>query len=197
MNSFRSKAKQAKYIVYFVMRSLLITIFCFMSLICFIFLLYFGDLLLSTNKGTYKNPLFAAYVIVSPSMVPTIKINDAIIVKRVSDDKYKIGDVITFESKDINYNGKTVTHRIVDKKQYTSKESLYTTKGDNNKVIDASRVKTDAIYGKVIFKIPAVGKLSVIASSPANFFISLLIPTILLIIYDMTRIFVMMSKRKI
>lgn len=197
MNSIHSKMKQIKYLLCFVARSLLITVFIFMSLISVVFLFYYGDLLISVNRGEAKSPLFGAYVIVSPSMVPTIKINDAIIIKRVDNDRYQVGDIITFLSTDMNYSGKAVTHRIVDKKEYTSEESLYTTKGDNNNVVDATLVPTKNIYGKVLFKIPAVGKLQRFVSSPANFFLSLLIPTILMLIYDLTRIFVMMSKRKV
>ena len=93
--------------------------------------------------------------------------------------------------------GKAVTHRIVDKRDYIAGESLYKTKGDNNIVSDANLVKTEAIYGKVLFKIPSIGKLEKLVASPVNFLLSLLIPATLLLVYDMTRIFVMMSKRKI
>ncbi len=196
MTSYRRKMKQTKYLLYFVTRSLLITVFCFLSILCVFFAAYFGDLLIAKSKGNYRSPLFGAYIIVSPSMVPTIKTNDAIIIKRIDNDKYKIGDVITFSSKDANYYGKAVTHRIVEKENYSSDESIYKTKGDNNNVVDMAPVKTNDIYGKVLFKIPAVGKLQAISATPANFFISLLIPTLIFMIYDMTRIFVLMSKRK-
>lgn len=197
MSGFRSKMKQVKYLVYFVTRSFLITILCFMSLICLASVIYFGDMFASISKGIYKNPLFGAYVIVSPSMVPTIKIDDAIVIKRVDNDKYKVGDIITFSSMDNNYLGKAVTHRIVDKKNYTSGESIYTTKGDNNAVVDATQVKTSDIYGKVLFKIPAVGTLEKLVARPSNFFLSLLIPTVIFIVYEMMRIVFMMSKRKV
>ena len=109
----------------------------------------------------------------------------------------KVGDIITFSSMDNNYLGKAVTHRIVDKKNYTSGESIYTTKGDNNAVVDATRVKTSDIYGKVLFKIPAVGTLEKLVARPSNFFLSLLIPTVIFIVYEMMRIVFMMSKRKV
>lgn len=196
MNSFRKKAKQIKYITSFVMRSLLITILCFMSLISLVFAIYYGDLLISTKNGITNNPLFGAYIIVSPSMVPTININDAIVIKRMDHDKYKIGDIITFTSADVNYSGKKVTHRIIEKKKYSNEKSLYKTKGDNNNIADSNLVNTSDIYGKVLFKIPGVGKLQSLVASPTNFFLSLLIPAFAVLLYDMTRIFTMMSKRK-
>lgn len=192
-----SKLKTIKFFAYFITRSLLITILCFMSLIGVVFLFYCGDLLLADSQGKQNNPLFGAYVIVSPSMVPTIKINDAIIIKRLDHDEYKVGDVITFSSEAENYRGKAVTHRIVNKKNYSDSESVYTTKGDNNDMVDIAPVKTSAIYGKVLFKIPAVGKLEYMVDGPANFFLSLLIPVCLFVVYDISRIFIMMTKRKV
>ena len=196
MNSFYKKMKQTKYLFYFVARSLMIAILFFMSFIGLAFFLYFGDLLISAKNGVTKNPLFGAYVVVSPSMVPTIKIDDAIIIKRVDNDKYKVGDIITFSSTDENYTGQAVTHRIVNKRVSKDNKSLYTTKGDNNNIADPALVKTDAIYGKVLFKIPAAGKVQGLVSTPSHFFLSLLIPALLLLVYDTSRIFVLMSKRR-
>ena len=129
-------------------------------------------------------------------MVPTIKIDDAIVVKRVDNDKYKVGDIITFASKDTNYEGLAVTHRIVEKHKLDDKTSVYTTKGDNNQVIDPVSVKTDAIYGKVLFKVPKVGKIQEFFSHPANYLYCLLIPAVIFISYDVTKIFIMITKKK-
>lgn len=188
--------RDIRYASYFVVRSFLIAILCTMTLTSIAFLLYFGDMLLSVKEGNYKNPLFGAYVIVSPSMVPTIKINDAIVIKRIDNDKYKVGDIITFSSEDVNYQGKAVTHRIVDKKNYSSNQSIYTTKGDNNLVVDPANVKTSAIYGKVLFKLPGIGYAQSYLSKPINFFLCILIPAIIFIIYDLSRIYFMMYKRR-
>ena len=185
-----------KYISYFVVRSFLIAILCTMTLSGFAFILYFGDMLISAKEGNFKNPLFGAYVIVSPSMVPTIKINDAIVIKGVDNDKYEVGDIITFSSSIKNYEGEAVTHRIVGKEKKTADESVYTTKGDNNLVVDPANVKTNAIYGKVLFKVPAIGYAQSYLSKPINFFLCLLIPAIIFIVYDLSRIYFMMYFRR-
>ena len=41
-----------------------------------------------------------------------------------------------------------------------------------------------------------IGKLQALGATPANYLLSLLIPAIIFIVYDLTRIAVMMSKRK-
>ena len=179
------------YMSHFVLRAFLIAFLCLLLGFGLIVLIYLGDMLV---KG--DSPLFSTYVIVTPSMVPTIKIDDAIVVKRVDNDKYKVGDIITFKSKDSNYEGLAVTHRIVEKHSISDKTSVYTTKGDNNKVIDPVSVKTDAIYGKVLFKVPYVGKVQDFLSHPANYLYCLLIPAIVFVLYDVMKIFMMITKKK-
>ena len=188
-----------KNILYFcriVTRSFFIAILCFMLIPGFLFFIYMGDLLLFSNNSQMKNPLFGAYVIVSPSMVPTINVNDIIVVKRINNDRYNIGDIISFSSSDMNYNGLTITHRIVDKKNISYGNSIYTTKGDNNYLNDPSKVLTSHIYGKVLFKIPKMGYVRSIFSSPINYFICLLIPAFLFILYEILRISIFLIKRK-
>jgi len=185
-----------KFLAHLITKSFLLAIFCFLLIICILLICYFGDLFFNVKSGNYKNPLFNAYVIVSPSMVPSIKINDAIIVKRIDNDDYNVGDVITFSSVDTKYEGLTVTHRIVDKENINDKKSIYTTKGDNNLANDPASVLTDSIYGRVILKIPAIGYVQKFLYKPINFFICILIPTVLVLAYDFFRIFNMMSKRK-
>ena len=179
----------------FVIRSFFISILC---LLCFIFVfivIYFGDRLLNVGNDKFTSPLFSTYVIVSPSMVPTIGINDAIVVKRMDNDKYNIGDIITFSSSDINYMGLTITHRIVNKENVTASESIYTTKGDNNPIEDPAYVKTDAIYGKVLFKIPYIGNLKTFFSKPINYFLCLIVPSIIFIVYECIRVLLTFQKK--
>ena len=187
--------KNTSYLSKLVVKSFLIAVLCVVGFSALIFSCYYVDLLVNVKKGNEKNPLFGAYVIVSPSMVPTIKVNDAIVIKRIDDDKYNVGDIITFNSSDVRYNGLTVTHRIVDKQEASVKSSIYTTKGDNNPVIDPTAVRTDAIYGKVLFKIPKLGYFQNFISKPSNFFICILVPALIVLIYDGFRIFKSFSRR--
>lgn len=187
--------KNTSYLSKLVVKSFLIAVLCVVGFSALIFSCYYVDLLVNVKNGNEKNPLFGAYVIVSPSMVPTIKVNDAIVIKRIDDDKYNVGDIITFNSSDVRYNGLTVTHRIVDKQEASVKSSIYTTKGDNNPVIDPTAVRTDAIYGKVLFKIPKLGYFQNFISKPSNFFICILVPALIVLIYDGFRIFKSFSRR--
>lgn len=178
------KIQNIHYLSRFITRALLLAIlipgiFIFILLSC-----YLVDLAVNQNNNKLSKPLFGAYIIVSQSMIPTINVNDGIIIKRIDHDKYRIGDIITFSSADINYKGLTITHRVIDKSKQTNNNSLYMTKGDHNKVRDPVGVETDSIYGRVMFRIPKIGYLKTFFSKPSNFFICILIPSIILLLFD-------------
>ena len=89
------------------------------------------------------------YAVISGSMQPELKIGDVIVVKHVSNNELNVGDIISFRKDD-----SIITHRISEKSI-----NGYTTKGDFNNVEDSGKVKYEDIEGKVIFKIPYIGKI--------------------------------------
>lgn len=190
-NSFLYKFK---YLSYFVTRAFLFAIISLIIIFALLCAVYFGDLFINVKKGNYNSPLFNGYVIVSQSMVPTININDAIIVKR-DNDNYNIGDIISFFSTEYDKNGIIVTHRVIDKIN-NSNGSIYTTKGDNNPVPDYNKVNTSDVFGKVLFVIPKLGYYQEFLSKPSNFILCLLVPITVVVIYDIYRIFKSYNKLK-
>ena len=76
-------------------------------------LAYFIDI--KRRAANVESPLYGAYVIVSGSMEPIIKVRDAIITRRVeSIDDIAKGDVVTYRAMDESYYGILITHRVVD-----------------------------------------------------------------------------------
>ena len=92
---------------------ILYAIFVVLIVAGFMIAWYFVDTTSNIKNGIHKPPIFGAYVIISPSMHPTIKVEDVIVIKRKKNNEYKVGDIITFESTDPRYFGVVVTHRIV------------------------------------------------------------------------------------
>ena len=177
-------------------KSFVIMIFVFFIIIALFVTGYFLDLFINVRSGNYTHPLFSGYVIVSKSMVPTININDAIVVKRENNDKYVVGDVITFQSEENNYEGYPITHRIIEKEEVDENQSSYITKGDNNAIVDPERVNTSDIYGRVMFVIPKLGYFKNFLARPSNFLLCVLIPSLSVFIYDFSRIFNVINKRE-
>lgn len=150
--------------------------------------------LISLKMGNSKYPLFGAYVIVSQSMVPTINVDDAVVIKRTDPSKLKKGDIITFSSSDARYFGYTITHRISDVENDYSGNFVFRTKGDNNNSIDNAPVLSDNILGKVIFIIPYLGKIQKFLMKPYGWFLLVIVPIVLFGLYDVISIY---RKRRI
>lgn len=178
---------KVKYICHFIARAFLYAVFTFFIIFALFMTVYFGDLFYNFSNGNNKLPLFNAYVIVSPSMVPTIMVNDAIVVKREEGLQLDIGDIITFSSADPSYPGLTVTHRIVGKQMSQSGEYIFRTKGDNNNIEDPSLVDEGSVYGKVILKIPKLGYIRNFLLTSYGFIICIVIPSVSIIVLDIVK----------
>lgn len=111
----------------------------------------------SKSEKVYDVIKFRSYVIVTPSMKPTINPGDMILVKKTDIDKLEKGDIITFNKDNI-----VATHRIEE----IDGDSI-TTKGDNNNLEDTPINKSDVI-GRFVFSIPKIGYIISFAISPVG-----------------------------
>lgn len=149
---------------------------------------YFISIKIYEAKGDNYKPPIALYSIISKSMVPNINVYDVVVDKRVNSiDEIKANDVITFISKSpMSYNY-IVTHRIIDISKTLDGIALLT-KGDNNKVADEALVYEDQILGKMIFKLPKLGKIQTFLAYKGGWIIMVILPAMGVIITDIVRI---------
>ena len=173
-----------KYILHFVVQTILYAIIVLFLIVAFFLVIYFVDLVYNVKSGNNKKPLFDAFIIISPSMVPTIKINDAIIIRREDGEYLDIGDIITFSSTDPSYAGLTITHRIVGKQESQGGKYIFRTKGDNNNSEDPALVQQSNIYGRVILKIPKLGLVRQFLTTSYGFVFAIVIPALTIVILD-------------
>ena len=171
-------------------------IFIFLLLIGGTLLLYIADIKIRAAKGDYTAPVFNAYVVLSGSMLPTIKVKDIVVTKKIAEEELKVGDIITFISPDTRFGGISVTHRIIDK-IYDESQGIYKyrTQGDANNVSDTVPVPNENILGKVILKIPKLGYLQDILASKGGLIILVLIPCLSILSYDIMKIFKKMGQK--
>ena len=172
--SFKDKVK---YINNFVLKAFFMAILLSISLISIIAILYVGDRFVNMNNN--KKPIFGAYVIATPSMVPTLMVNDGIVVKR--EKEFIVGDIITFDSEDPSLFGLNITHRVVHKEKIDDGSYVYKTKGDNNDSEDPVTVSIDNIYGKTIMKVPKVGYIKKEITNPIVLSVCLVLPLVIII----------------
>lgn len=178
------------YIIYhFVAKVFLYSLLIILLLVAILFILYFIDLQKNIKNGENKQPLFGAYIIISPSMVPTINVEDAIIIQRKEADELKVGDIITFTSSDPRYSGLTITHRIVGIEKSKKEDIYFRTKGDNNNSEDSALVSYQNIYGKVILRIPKIGYIQYVLTNAYGWVLLIVIPCLGIVIYDIIKLF--------
>ena len=96
---------------------------------------------------------FKTSEIVSRSMEDTINKNDIIVVKKVDKNEIDENDIISFDN-----GNEIITHRIVEIENING-QTLYTTKGDNNRFADDEKISFEQIEGKYVFKLSKLGYL--------------------------------------
>lgn len=121
------------------------------------------------------------FTVLSPSMEPTYKTGSVIYVKSIKPEDLKVDDVITFSISKTT----TATHRIVEILPKDNGALYFQTKGDANKIKDASPVHQANIIGTPVFTIPYLGYLASFIQNPRGKYLSIAILLILLIVVFM------------
>ena len=139
-------------------------------------------------KKKNENPPFALYTIISPSMEPSINVFDVVFVKKTNTSKLKEGDIITFYSTNPFFGNTPITHRIVEILKLPDNDITYRVKGDANSVPDEEKVLPSNVIGRVMFKIPKLGKIQYYLASKKGWIIAILVPSVLILGYDIFKI---------
>lgn len=196
ITTLKKVLKKCYEVYHFVAKVILYSILIILILIFIGLGAYFIDLYRNIKSGNNKPPLLNAYIIVTPSMVPTINVEDAIVIMRKEPKELKKKDIITFLSTDSRYSGLTITHRIVGIEKLDNGEIYFRTKGDNNNAEDASLVPASNVYGKVILRIPKIGYIQYLFVQSYGWVLFVVLPCLGIVIYDMYKIFRSLSTKR-
>lgn len=172
------------------------TILAILVLIAVFLLYYYVANKIADKRGEKFTPAIGLYTIVSPSMTPNLNVYDVILdvkVKKPTD--IKVGDIITFISTSAISKGYTVTHRVIALVE-TENGIEYKTQGDNNMSPDATTVAFKNVLGKVVLKIPQLGRIQYFLSSSYGWLIIVVIPAIIIIMSDIYKIIKLSDAQK-
>lgn len=134
-------------------------------------------------------PLVGLYTIISPSMTPKIKVYDVVLTYRVDDPtKIKVGDVITFYSTNSFFGGTPITHRVIEILNLPDDGLVFRTKGDANQKPDDEKVYATNVIGKVLMRLPQLGRVQFFLASKGGWIIAVMIPSLAIISYDIYKI---------
>lgn len=167
------------------------TLIVILMIVALFFIIYVVSGKIAEKNG--KNPPFGLYTVISPSMTPNIDVYDVVFVKNTSEDDLKVDDVITFYSSNEFFGDTPITHRIVEILDVPNTGTMYRVKGDANESADAEKVIPSNVIGKVIFKIPKLGKVQFFLASKKGWLLAILVPAIIIILYDIFKLIRLIS----
>lgn len=170
------------------------TFIILLMIVASFFIVYVVSGKIAERKG--ENPPFGLYTIISPSMTPNIKVYDVVFVKKIDTKELKVDDVITFYSTNSFFGNTPITHRIVEVLEVPDVGTMYRVKGDANPSADNEKVFASNIIGKVMFKIPQLGRIQLFLASKTGWFIAILIPATFIIFYDIYKLIRLIKLRK-
>lgn len=137
------------------------------------------------NRNDRKLFGYRAYVVLSDSMSKTdFDAGDLVLVKEVKPSTLKEGDIISYISQNTENYGETVTHKIRSLTTDANGEPGFITYGTTTDTNDETIVTHPYVLGKYQTHIPNVGNFFQFLKTPQGYIVCILIPFMLLIIYQ-------------
>lgn len=189
MKEKKAKVGSFSHAIKFIMGILSWTVFVLLVLVAIFLIYYFVSTKVYAEKGEDYRPAIGLYTILTGSMEPNINPYDVIVDWTINKpEDIKVGDVITFVSTSSLTKGMTITHRVINVVQDENGYS-YQTKGDANLSPDTAYVPYEKVLGKVLFRIPQLGRLQSFLATQGGWLIIVVIPALFIIISDVVKIF--------
>lgn len=104
------------------------------------------------------------FAVTSTSMTPSLNVGDLAIVVKAEPSTIRVGDVVVYK----NTDGIMVAHRVVDIVT-KNKKTYFITKGDAVASPDPDPVPPGAVAGKVAYKLPKLGWVSIMFRSAVTY----------------------------
>jgi signal peptidase len=121
----------------------------------------------------------------SGSMEPAISPGDVVIDEQIAPTEARVGDIVTF--RDPEDEGKLLTHRVV-KIRRDGSQLWFVTKGDANNTREHWGVGADGQIARVVYTVPWVGHVAVLARTPLGWVLLVGVPLLLVAAEELVRI---------
>lgn len=160
-----------------------------------VFMMVFTVFTVSTvDKNNRSFFGFKFYIVKTDSMSPSennkdldvhFSAGDIVIIKNVEDTtKLTSGEIIAFLSTNTDTYGETITHMIREPRIVGGELIGYVTYGTNTGTNDEAVVEPEYVLGTYAGKLPGVGRFFAFVKSTPGYIICILIPFLLLILYN-------------
>lgn len=150
-----------------------------MLVILIIILMFISVIKLSGQTPTIFG--YQLYTIITGSMEPEIEVGDVILSKVMNTNtELKVGDIITYEGDTGDYEGKIITHEIIEIDENTG---LITPKGIANTMADAV-IEKEQVISVMVCKVEVLTIIYSMLSNNIIFFMIIIMPLVTLLIYE-------------
>ncbi len=133
------------------------------------------------------------YYVLTGSMEPEIKEGSFIVAKETAFEDLKIGDTISFISRDPDIEGMVNSHKIYSIDTNDVGVAEITTKGAANPAPDEYKVYEEDIKGRVVFDSYTIGKLFEVLSNRAVSFCVTVLPIAIIVLINLIDLFIIIN----
>jgi signal peptidase len=119
------------------------------------------------------------------SMEPVISPGDVVINEEIKPTTAEVGDIVTF--RDPEDQSKMLTHRVVSKRRVGA-DLKFVTQGDANNTQEHWQVPADGQIARVVYTVPWVGHVAVLARTRLGWILLVGVPLLLLAAGELVRI---------
>jgi signal peptidase I len=150
----------------------------------------FGGLVLAVTLATLSGS--QSLTVMSGSMEPAISTGDVVLTKLIAPAAARVGDVVTYKEPDAP--GRLITHRIRSIR-VQGRSYAFVTKGDANDGVERWKVAANGKIARVTHHAPQLGYVLAHLRDPAKRLWILVIPAVLLGLFELVRIWRPSSER--
>lgn len=125
------------------------------------------------------------YTVLTGSMRPAIAPGDVVVVRPIAPLDARPGDVVTF--RDPQDPRRLITHRVQSVISLRGRADVVT-KGDANSGGERWTVPAGGRISRVMYRVPAIGRVAVLARRPGGLLVLVLAPLLLLAAIEVRRI---------
>ena len=102
---------------------------------------------------------YQVFRVSSESMEPELMVGDVILVKEATVEDIKKDDIVTYKGEEGTFNGKMITHKMLEDPQYVDGQYVFKTSGIYDGAIPDPEWYEDQLVGEYVRKVPFVDKV--------------------------------------
>ncbi len=150
-----------------------------------LFILLMVSVLVMRLKGNNPHIFgYSLYVIISPSMEPSLEVGDVILSKKIKDySDLEVNDVVTYRGEVGSYKDKIITHQIIEIIEADG-HYRFKTQGTKEGAQVDPEISEDQLISKMLFEVPLLGSFMSLMNNRIVFFFVIIVPLAVMLVLE-------------